>query len=151
MATVVMMQHPETGIIKKGFWGISWTTFFFGGFPALCRGQILIGFIFIILHSFTFCISGIIWAFIYNKKYTQELFSQGYKFADSESKNIEAMMNLDIPVKPENTINGKFESWRDDYKCPHCGKDLTRNAHIKACPHCNNWLPGCTPITNDYK
>lgn len=45
----------------------------------------------------------------------------------------------------------KFESWRDDYKCPHCGKDLTRNAHIKACPHCNNWLPGCTPITNDYK
>lgn len=38
MATVVMLKHPETGIVTKGFYGFSWTTFFFGCLPALFRG-----------------------------------------------------------------------------------------------------------------
>ena len=45
MATRIMLKHPQTGVIKPGYFGFSWTTFFFGGFPALFRGQIGLGLI----------------------------------------------------------------------------------------------------------
>ena len=45
MAKIVMMKHEKTGVIKKGFYGFSWTSFFFSGFPALLRGDIVEGLI----------------------------------------------------------------------------------------------------------
>lgn len=84
MAKIVMMKHPKTGVVKKGFFGFSWTTLFFGGFPALFRGDILTGVIVTVISLLTFGIGGIIWAFFYNKKYTTTLLEKGYKFADSE-------------------------------------------------------------------
>ncbi len=84
MATTVMLKHPETGLVKKGFFGFSWTTFFFGGFPALFRGDIVLGFIVILINILTCGIAGIIWAFMYNKSYTTKLIEKGYKFADNE-------------------------------------------------------------------
>jgi hypothetical protein len=86
MATIVMMKHPKTGIIKRGFVGFSWTTFLFGGFPALFRGDIVMGLIVIVLNMFTLGIAGIVWAFFYNKKYTLDLIERGYVFADSDAK-----------------------------------------------------------------
>ena len=35
MATRISMRHKESGIMKVGYYGFSWTTFFFGFFPAL--------------------------------------------------------------------------------------------------------------------
>ena len=84
MATTVMMKHPDLGIVKKGFFGFSWTTFFFGGFPALFRGDLFIGLLVIIINFITFGVAGLIWAFFYNKSYTIKLVEKGYKFADSE-------------------------------------------------------------------
>ena len=100
MATTVMMKHPETGVIKKGFYGFSWTTFFFGGFPAIFRGEIGLGLIVVVLAMLTLGLSSLIWAFIYNKRYTLGLVEKGYAFADSEGKNGEAKAKLGIaPVK----------------------------------------------------
>ena len=49
MAKIVMMKHEKTGVVKKGFYGFSWTSFFFGGFPALFRGDIVTGLIILFL------------------------------------------------------------------------------------------------------
>ncbi|MDR3566507.1 MAG: hypothetical protein P4L43_00605 [Syntrophobacteraceae bacterium] len=63
MATTIIMKNPKTGIVKKGFYGFSWTTFFFIGIPALFRGDILIGLITTILGILTGGITTFIWAF----------------------------------------------------------------------------------------
>lgn len=64
--------------VKKVPLGFSWTTFFFGGFPALIRGDWLAGIIIIVGCFLTWGIVGIIAAFIYNKIYAKSLFEKGY-------------------------------------------------------------------------
>lgn len=96
MATVVMMKHPQTGLIKKGFLGFSWTVFFFGGFPALFRGDWGMGLLLLVLVFFTGGISNLIACFLYNKHYTMRLVEKGYQFADSEALNALARSKLGV-------------------------------------------------------
>ena len=96
MATQIMLKNPNNGLIKKGFYGFSWTTFLFGGFPALFRGEIFIGLALIVLQCITFGIAGLIWAFVYNKRYTVGLIENGYVLAGSDSENAMAKQKLGI-------------------------------------------------------
>jgi hypothetical protein len=96
MATKIMMQHPVTGISKTGFYGFSWTTFFFGGLPALFRGDIIIGLVVVVIGLLTWWIAGIIWAFFYNKFYTLKLVEKGYVFVGTESEISAAKAALGI-------------------------------------------------------
>jgi hypothetical protein len=92
MATVVMLKHKDSGIVKKGFTGFSWTTLFFGMFPSLFRGDFLTfigGFVvLVILAVLTLgigtAVAMFVWAFLYNGYYTRKLLERGYVFADSE-------------------------------------------------------------------
>lgn len=86
MATQIMLKHPKTGIVKKGFYGFSWTTFFFGVFPTFIRGDIKTGVLLLIAAIFTCGLALLIWAFIYNKRYTLKLLEQGYEFCDDPDK-----------------------------------------------------------------
>ena len=98
MATKVNMKHKETGLVKNGFIGFSWTTLLFGAFPALFRGDFLtfmgVFVVLLIVSAFTAGIGGlmlaIVWSFMYNKYYTTKLVEQGYEFCDSEEKNLSA-------------------------------------------------------------
>lgn len=102
MATAVQLQHPQSGVSKTGLYGFSWTSFFFGGFPALLRGDVgiglgmlVIGFIAGLLGvGFGWFIVNLIWAFIYNKIYTNKLLESGYKLADTPERNQAARLAL---------------------------------------------------------
>jgi hypothetical protein len=104
MAQRIMMKHKDTGVVKTGFYGFSWTTLFFGFFPALFRGDYITfigGFvIYLILAIATFgilpLIISIIWAFIYNKYFTTKLLERGYVFNDSEGNVLAARAKLGI-------------------------------------------------------
>lgn len=96
MARVIMLKNSRTGLVKKGFVGFSWTTFIFGGFPALFRGDIVLGLVTIVLQWITLGISTFIWAFFYNKHYTIKLIEQGYELADSDGVNALARAKLGI-------------------------------------------------------
>ncbi len=83
------MENPQTGIIKKAPVGFSWTTLFFGGLPALFRGDIKWFLIQIIIAVFTAGISNLVFAFIYNKTYIQKLLEKGFKVKDVEGAVLE--------------------------------------------------------------
>ncbi|BFH18012.1 DUF2628 domain-containing protein [Paenibacillus melissococcoides] len=82
------------GAAKNVKLGFSWTTFFFGFFPALFRGDLkwaAIMFICAVLFGlFTLglgaWIPGIIFSFIYNKMYIRELMEKGYRPANAETE-----------------------------------------------------------------
>lgn len=83
----VNLQNPVTGQLKQAKIGFSWTTFFFGFFPALLRGDTKWALIIVIIElltgSFTFgggtVLTCLVFAFLYNRAYINELLSQGYK------------------------------------------------------------------------
>jgi hypothetical protein len=101
VAHQVMLRHPKTGIMKTGYYGFSWTTLFWGGFPALFRGDFIMGLVFIVLQVLTWGLSGLILAFLYNKQYTLKLIERGYEFADSDQVNTIARGKLGvIDVRP---------------------------------------------------
>ena len=89
------MKPKETGLTKDGFIGYSWTTLFFGSFPALFRGDFItfigVFVVLIILGIISFGIGAfiamIVWSFLYNKYYTRKLIEKGYQFDDTPELN----------------------------------------------------------------
>lgn len=104
MATAIRLRHPRTGIVKTGYYGFSWTSFFFGGIPALMRGDVWVGLAVLagslVASAFSagtlWFVVGLIWAVIYNKRYTQGLLSEGYVFDDEPGRVAQARRQLDV-------------------------------------------------------
>ncbi|EMR6007923.1 hypothetical protein WJW27_004717 [Escherichia coli] len=113
MAKTISLKNEKVGQRKDGFYGFSWTTLFFGPFPALFRGDFItfIGafVIYFILNAVSFWIVGtiamVVWAFIYNKYYTVNLIKNGYKFNGTHEENAEAAMALQIDLNKNNTVD----------------------------------------------
>ena len=94
---VVWLKH-NSGITKKAKIGFSWTTFFFGLFVPLIRGDLKWAVIMLIIEllagSVTFgigaFIAGIVFSFVYNKIYIKELMEKGYTaFSDGDNSAIQ--------------------------------------------------------------
>lgn len=107
MATRITLRHKDTGLVKNGFYGFSWTTFFFGFFPALFRGDFITfigGFVIsiiiaVITMGYGAFLIGVVWAFMYNKYYTRRLLERGYVLAGSDGDNALAASALGI-IRP---------------------------------------------------
>ncbi len=98
----------NANVVKEVKVGFSWTTFFFGFFPALFRGDLkwaaimfvtALGFA-VVTAGFGGWIPGIIFSFIYNKMYIKELLEKGYRPANEHSQTILANKGIIIPNYP---------------------------------------------------
>ncbi|MDQ0221202.1 DUF2628 domain-containing protein [Peribacillus cavernae] len=84
----------EAGVSKDVKLGFSWTTFFFGFFPALFRGDLKWATIMFVIAAlagvftlgFGAWIPGIIFSFVYNKIYVKDLLEKGYRPADEKTQ-----------------------------------------------------------------
>lgn len=83
----IYFEHPQSGRIKEAPVGFSWTTLFFGFFPALLRGHWVMAIVMFILAVLTFGLSGLVFPFIYNKMYVKHLIGEGFK-AKSASQDL---------------------------------------------------------------
>jgi len=109
MAKKISLKHSQSGVIKPAPIGFSWTTFFFGGFPALFRGDLKWAVIMwivwlaglglsIVTFGVTSVIFGVAIAVIYNKRYVIERLEEGYGPADDHSRNV--LMQAGISTAP---------------------------------------------------
>ena len=96
MAKKVALIHPQTGLMKSGFYGFSWTFLFFGWFVPLFRGELVIALLHFTITVITIGLWQIIFAFLYNKQYTTRLLEKRYVLNDTEEVNEEARQKLGI-------------------------------------------------------
>ncbi|MFD1007018.1 hypothetical protein [Oceanisphaera ostreae] len=98
--TSIIFKNPNTGAIKEAPVGFSWTVFFFGFFPPLFRGDWKWAVIMLLLASFTFNLSSIVFMFIYNKLYIKDLIGSGFKaesIASGDMSFASSRIGMNIP------------------------------------------------------
>lgn len=100
MAKMIEMRHPQHGLKCVAYVGFSWTTLFFGVFPAYLRGDwrgIGYGFVTAVLIAVTFytvlvpIVLWISWAHDYNRGYTRRLIEQGFVANENHDQLVEEM------------------------------------------------------------
>ena len=77
MKRIMKNEIGQVKIVKEGF---SWTMLFFGIFVPLYRGDWKWFLIILIANIFTYGWASVVFAFIYNKIYINDLLEKGYKF-----------------------------------------------------------------------
>jgi hypothetical protein len=92
----VIIKHEPSGLLKKGFYGYSWTYLLFGFFVPLFRGEIAIGLLHIILNIVTFGVFQVIMPYLYNRQFMTRQLTSGWVLADAAPKIAEARMRLRI-------------------------------------------------------
>lgn len=98
--TSILFKNPNTGAIKEAPVGFSWTTFFFGFFPSLFRGDWKYAVIQFILAMLTMGLSNLVFCFIYNKLYIKDLIGAGFKaqsIASGDLSYASAKIGMEIP------------------------------------------------------
>jgi len=75
----VHFHHPQSGRLKTAPVGFSWTTFFFGGIPALLRGHWVAAVVMFLACFVTWGLASVVFAFFYNKWFVNHLVSEGFK------------------------------------------------------------------------
>ena len=76
--SLTYFKHDKTGLIKEAPVGFSWTTFFFGFFVPIFRGDWLLAIICILVSVITAGIAWLVFPFIINKLYVKHLLETGY-------------------------------------------------------------------------
>lgn len=82
----VRLVNPITKVTEERKVGFSWTSFFFGFFVPLFRGDWKWSLIMMAAAFCTMGFSGIVFCFIYNGINIKEMLAKGYLPADEESK-----------------------------------------------------------------
>jgi hypothetical protein len=88
--------------VKTAPIGFSWTTFFFGFWPAVFRFDWMWAAILFVACLLTYGIAGLVFAFFYNKIYLKRLLEKGYTFTSLGGLTEDAMKNylgyVNIPM-----------------------------------------------------
>ncbi|WNQ12261.1 hypothetical protein MJA45_04205 [Paenibacillus aurantius] len=85
---MIINLKNQVGMVKQRKLGFSWTTFFFGFFPAIFRGDWKWAIIQFLCASITFGLSSWVFCFVYNKLHINDLLEKGYVPSDNSSRSI---------------------------------------------------------------
>ena len=131
------LKHSQTGALKDVPLGFSWTTLFFGIFPALFRGDFKNAFIMFLLALFTLNLSWLIMPFFYNKMYVTDLVSKGWMPADQMSANTlrikgVAFMSMDYnsPSQFQHSQPQFQQNILNDVVCQLCQRRFDSQQHL---------------------
>lgn len=91
-----MILKNQLGFTKEIKVGFSWTTLFFGCFPALFRGDWKWAIIMFLLAWLTGGLSWLVFPFFYNRLYIKDLLSKGYAPLDDKGKEFLQMKGFNV-------------------------------------------------------
>ena len=89
----------KSGLIKEAPVGFSWTTLFFGMFPALFRGDFKWTLIMLVAGFVTVGFAFFVFAFIYNRLYITSLIEKGYKIKNYSGNKAQIEAKLSMKLK----------------------------------------------------
>ena len=92
----VLVKHQQSGLVKKGFFGFSWTYLLFGWLVPIFRGEVGIGLLHLALTAVTFGVFQIVMPFLYNKQYMTRLLTSGWQLSDEQAVMSAARLKLGI-------------------------------------------------------
>jgi hypothetical protein len=98
MATAVMIKHPQSGLVQKGYYGFSWTYLLFGWFVPLFRGELGVAALHFLFTMLTFGLWQIVVAFLYNKQYMTRKLLKGWVLSDGDLANQVAAQKLGVAL-----------------------------------------------------
>lgn len=79
---VIELQKKQTNQLKSAPVGYSWTNLIFGFFVPFIRGDWKLGLIFLAIGIITWGFGSIVTSFFFNKLYTNNLLSDGFKITN---------------------------------------------------------------------
>ena len=92
----VLVKHQQSGLIKKGYFGFSWTYLLFGWLVPIFRGEVGIGLLHLALTAVTFGVFQIVMPFLYNKQYMTRLLTSGWQLSDEQAVMSAARLKLGV-------------------------------------------------------
>jgi hypothetical protein len=93
----VYLIHPDSGLVKKGYLGFSWSYLFFGWLVPIYRGELAMGLLHLVITLFSAGLSQLIFPFIYNRQYMTRLLLAGWRLDPQDPRYEWAKMKLNIP------------------------------------------------------
>ncbi len=88
----VRIIHRDSGLVKTGYIGYSWTYLLFGWFVPLIRGELGIAVLHLVITVVSAGISQLIFPFIFNRQYMQRMLTAGWHL-DPLDANFELAQN----------------------------------------------------------
>jgi hypothetical protein len=92
----VLLRHRESGLVRNGYFGWSWTYQIFGWLVPVVRGEIVIAVMHLVFTIVTFGLFQIVMPFLYNKQYMTRLLTDGWEICDTDEVNVKARNRLGI-------------------------------------------------------
>lgn len=97
----LVMENPQTGLLKEAPIGFNWLLFFFPGIVPLLRGDFKTLFIMLLLAIPTLGLIIPVYAAKYNKMYIASLLERGYKVSEAHNCTLQEasrLLGINLPV-----------------------------------------------------
>jgi hypothetical protein len=92
----VRIIHTDSGLVKTGYIGYSWTYLVFGWFVPVMRGEIGIGALHFLLTMVSLGLSQLIFPFLYNRQYMGRMLTSGWRLDSTDANSAQAKRVLDV-------------------------------------------------------
>lgn len=75
----VRIIHTDSGLVKKGFLGFSWTYLVFGWFVPVVRGELGVGVLHFLITVVSLGLSQLVFPFLYNRQFMNRMLTAGWR------------------------------------------------------------------------
>ncbi len=81
----VRIIHTDSGLVKKGFLGFSWTYLVFGWFVPVVRGELGVGVLHFLITVVSLGLSQLVFPFLYNRQFMNRMLTAGWRLDPTDA------------------------------------------------------------------